>query len=141
MKAQKDNKIKIHYKGTLSDGSVFDESFGGEPLEFVIGSGMVIPGFDNGVMGMSVGERKTIFIPAKDAYGHRSDELILEFSKENIPDNIDPQIGDILQLQLTPEQIVNVEVIELKENSIVFDANHKLADKDLTFEVEVVDIK
>ena len=140
MKAQKGNKIKIHYKGTLSDGTTFDESFGGEPLEFTIGSGMVIPGFDNGVVGMEIGERKTIFIPAEDAYGHRSDELILEFPNENIADDINPQVGDIMQLQLAPGQVVNVEVIEIKDNSIIFDANHKLADKDLTFEVELIDI-
>jgi len=139
--AQKNHKIKIHYKGTLSDGSVFDESFGREPLEFVVGSGMVIPGFDNGVIGMAVGERKTILIPAADAYGHRSDDLIIEFHKESIPDDMKLEVGDIMQLQLAPNQIVNVEVIELKENSVVFDANHKLADKDLTFELELVSVE
>ena len=141
MKAQSGNKIKIHYKGTLSDGDVFDSSFGGEPLEFTIGSGMVIPGFDNGVVGMSVGETKTIFIPAADAYGHRSDELIIEFKKENIPEDIELKIGDIMQLELGPGQVVNVTIIEIKKDSVIFDANHKLADQDLTFEVELVSIE
>ncbi|MCL2039452.1 MAG: FKBP-type peptidyl-prolyl cis-trans isomerase [Bacteroidetes bacterium] len=120
---------------------MFDESFEREPLEFVVGGGTVIPGFDNGVIGMSLGERKTIFIPAADAYGHRSNDLIIEFQKENIPDDLKLEIGDIMQLQLAPGQVVNVEVIEIKENSVVFDANHKLADKDLTFEVELVSIE
>jgi peptidylprolyl isomerase len=142
MQAQKGNKVKIRYRGTLSDGSVFDENFSGEPLEFTLGSGVVISGFDNSVMGMSVGEKKTIFISAKDAYGYRSDELIIEFSKDNIPDDfLEMQIGDIMQLQLAPDQVVNVEVIAIKENSVVFDANHKLAGKDLTFEVELVSIE
>ena len=141
MIAQTGNKVKVHYKGTLNDGSVFDESYCNEPLEFILGSGMVIPGFDTGITGMSVGEKKTIFIPAKDAYGHKSDELIIEFHKENIPDEVKFEVGDTIQLQLAPAQIVNMLVLEIKENSVIFDANHKLADQDLTFEVELISVE
>ena len=141
MTAQKGNKVKLHYCGTLTDGTVFDESYNHAPLEFTIGSGMVIPGFENGIIGMQIGEKKKVFIPAKDAYGERTDELILEFPKESIPDNIPISIGAMMQLQLTPEQSVGVVVIEIKEDTVVFDANHQLADQDLNFEIELLNIE
>jgi peptidylprolyl isomerase len=140
--AEKGNTVKVHYRGTLTDGSVFDESYGrGEPLEFELGSGMVIPGFDNGILGMSIGEKKKVFIPAEDAYGHRSDDMIIEFQKEQIPEDMKLEIGDLLQLQLTPQNVIDVEVLEIKpDGNVVFDANHRLADEDLTFEIELVSI-
>jgi FKBP-type peptidyl-prolyl cis-trans isomerase 2 len=141
MTAQKGNKVKLHYRGTLADGSVFDTSFNGDPLEFTLGSGMLIAGFENGVIGMQVGEKKKIFVPTEDAYGKRTDELIIEFPKESIPDDAPIEIGTLMRLQLTPDQSVNVEVIEIKENSVVFDANHQLADQDLNFEIELLSIE
>jgi peptidylprolyl isomerase len=140
MTAQKGNKVKIHYRGTLADGSVFDNSFGGKPLEFEIGAGMVISGFENGIIGMKVGDKKTIFIPAEEAYGKKSDELILEFQKSDIPAEMSFAIGDMFQLQLTPEQSVGVKIIEIKDETVVFDANHALADKDLNFDIELMEI-
>jgi len=140
MTAQKNNTVKLHYCGTLTDGTVFDSSYDSEPLEFTIGSGMVIPGFENGIIGMQIGEKKKIFIPAKDAYGEHTEDLILEFPKENIPEDIPLEIGMMFQLQLTPEQNVAVVVIEIKENTVVFDANHQLADQDLNFEIELLSI-
>ncbi|MDR0926931.1 MAG: FKBP-type peptidyl-prolyl cis-trans isomerase [Ignavibacteria bacterium] len=140
MTAQNGKSVSLHYRGTLTDGTVFDESYGSEPLSFVIGSGLVIPGFEKGIIDMQVGEKRRIFIPAEEAYGKRTDELIIEFPNDSIPDEIHPQVGDVMQLQLTPENVVEVEVIELKDESVVFDANHKLADKDLTFEIELLSI-
>jgi len=141
MIAQAGNKVKVHYKGTLNNGTIFDDSYNREPLEFTIKSGMVIAGFDESVIGMSVGEKKTIHISAEDAYGHRSDDLIIEFKKENIPDELKIEVGDTMQLQLDSQQIVDVLVLEIKENIIVFDANHKLADQDLIFEIELISVE
>ena len=141
MTAKNGNKVKIHYRGTLTDGTLFDESFGKEPLFFEIGAGQVISGFENGIIGMKKGEKKNIFIPAEEAYGKRTDELIIEFPKANIPDDLICNIGDMMQLQLTPEQSVTVQVIDIKEDRVVFDANHKLADMDLNFEVELIDFE
>ena len=141
MTVEKGNKVKIHYRGTLTDGTIFDESFQREPLEFMVGSGMVIPGFENGIIGMQVGEKRKIFIPAAEAYGTRTDELIIEFPKENIPEDVSLSVGDMMQLQLTPDHTVAVEVIEIKDESVVFDANHSLADQDLNFEIELISIE
>lgn len=141
MTVQQGNTVTLHYKGTLVDGTLFDESYGSEPLEFMIGSGVVIPKFEEAIIGMQVGEKKNIFIVAEDAYGKRTDELILEIPKENIPDDVTLEVGDMMQLQLDPDYNVAVEVIEIKEDVVVFDANHQLADQDLNFEIELIDIK
>ncbi|MPN19125.1 FKBP-type peptidyl-prolyl cis-trans isomerase SlyD [bioreactor metagenome] len=141
MTVQQGNTVTLHYKGTLVDGTLFDESYGSEPLEFMIGSGVVIPKFEEAIIGMQVGEKKNIFIVAEDAYGKRTDELILEIPKENIPDDVTLEVGDTMQLQLDPDYNVAVEVIEIKEDVVVFDANHQLADQDLNFEIELIDIK
>jgi len=136
MVAQAGNKVKVHYKGSLDDGTIFDES--SVPLEFTLGSDMVISGFNEGIKGMSVGEKKRFHISAKDAYGYRTDELIIEIHKDNIPDDIVFEVGDTIQFQLAPEHIVNMLVMEIKENSVIFDANHKLADQNLIFDVELI---
>jgi peptidylprolyl isomerase len=140
MAAKNADKVKIHYRGTLDDGTLFDESYEGEPLEFTIGEGMVIPGFEKGIIGMDIGEKKQIHIPTTEAYGNRSEDLIIEFPMDSIPDDLKIEVGDLLQLQLAPEQVVDVVVIEIKEESVVFDANHRLADQDLNFEIELLEI-
>ncbi len=132
--------VKIHYCGKLKTGEVFDDSHSGDPLQFTIGAKQVISGFENGIKGMEVGEKKELFIPCAEAYGERSDDLILELPKSNLPDNLEYKVGGKMSLQLSPELDVAVDIVKVNEDSIVFDANHKLAGLDLIFEVELVDI-
>jgi len=132
--------VKVHYTGTLEDGTVFDTSEGREPLEFTLGEGSMITGFEQAVYGMKVGQSKKVTIPAKEAYGLHNDELLLVLSREQLPAGIDPEIGQELQMQTAAGQIVTVLVIEVSEETITVDANHPLAGKDLTFEIEMVEI-
>lgn len=132
--------IKVHYTGTLDDGSVFDSSVDREPLEFTAGAGQMIKGFDAAVIGMKVGEVKTVTIPAEDAYGVHDDELILSFSKDELPEGVDPKVGDEIPLSGPGGRIINAPVIEVTDTTIIVDANHRLAGKDLTFEIELVEL-
>jgi FKBP-type peptidyl-prolyl cis-trans isomerase 2 len=132
--------IKVDYTGTLDDGSVFDSSEGREPLEFTAGAGQMIKGFDAAVIGMKVGEVKTVTIPAADAYGSYDDELLLVFSKDELPEGLDPKIGDQIPLSGPSGRTMNAPVVEVTETTITVDANHRLAGKDLTFEIELVEI-
>jgi peptidylprolyl isomerase len=133
-------KVKIHYTGTLDDGSQFDSSAGRDPLEFEMGAGMVIPGFENGVKGMEVGEKKTIHIPAAEAYGERREEMIMQFERSQLPEDIKPEVGMGLQMQGPEGQPVPVTVTAVDEDSITIDANHQLAGQNLNFELELVEI-
>ncbi|OGP14033.1 MAG: peptidylprolyl isomerase [Deltaproteobacteria bacterium GWA2_55_10] len=132
--------VKIHYTGTLDDGSRFDSSQGREPLQFVIGEGMLIPAFEQAVVGMNPGDSKNLHIPADDAYGPYFDELILEVDRSQIPPYIDPDEG--MQLQITQDDGSStvVKVVKLTEEKIYLDANHPLAGRDLNFDIELVDI-
>jgi peptidylprolyl isomerase len=132
--------IKVHYTGTLDDGSEFDSSEGREPLEFTAGAGQMIKGFDAAVIGMRIGEVKTAKIPAEDAYGPHNDELILTFSKDELPEGMDPKVGDEIPLTGPGGRIMNAPVIDVNETNITVDANHRLAGKDLTFEIELVEL-
>ena len=140
MTAKANDIVKVHYKGTLSSGEVFDSSEGRDPLEFTLGSGQVIPGFDNGIIGMQVDESKTINIPAAQAYGEAKDELKQEVPKAQLPPEIQPQVGMQLMSKAPNGQDFPVVISEVKEESIVVDANHPLAGKDLVFEVTLVSI-
>ena len=133
--------VRVHYTGTLEDGTTFDTSIGSDPLEFTLGEGSMIPGFEQAVDGLKVGQSKTVTIPAEEAYGLYNDELLLVFSREQLPAGINPEIGQELQMQTTDGRIVTVPVIEVSEETITVDANHPLAGKDLTFEIELVEIK
>ncbi len=139
---KKGDTIKVHYKGTLTeDGTMFDSSEGREPLEFTVGSGMVIHGFDQGVIEMAVGEKKTIHIPHMEAYGPFNEDMIFEFPKEQIPEDMgETEVGMQLHLSDPEGNHLPVVVVELTETSIVLDGNHPLAGKDLTFELELVEI-
>ncbi|UCD09782.1 MAG: peptidylprolyl isomerase [Dehalococcoidales bacterium] len=132
--------VKVHYTGTLDDGSVFDSSEGRDPLAFTAGAGQMIKGFDAAVIGMKVGEEKTVTIPAEDAYGPHDDELILTFTKDELPEGMDPKVDDQLALTQSNGRQVRVVVIEVTDKVVVVDANHELAGKDLTFEIELVEI-
>ena len=132
--------VRVHYTGTLLDGSQFDSSVGRAPLEFTVGAGQMIAGFDAGVVGMTVGEKKTIQIDPDHGYGQKNPEAIIEFPKSNVPEGMGIELGMKLNLQNQHGQPVPVEVIEIKEEVIIMDANHFLAGKDLIFEVELVEI-
>ena len=132
-------KVRIHYTGTLNDGEQFDSSAGREPLEFETGSGMVIPGFDSAVRDMEVGEKKTVTLPSKEAYGELREEMIGDIPKANFPEGMGIQVGMPLQMQ-GPQGPLPVIVKEVNEDTVTIDANHPLAGKDLTFELELVEI-
>ena len=132
--------VKVHYTGKMVNGEQFDSSVGREPLEFTVGAGQMIKGFDDAMPGMSLGEKKTINIAPEDGYGHRSEEAIIEFPKENVPADMVLEPG--MQLTLTNQngQPVPVTVVEVKDDIIIFDANHFLAGQELIFDIELVEI-
>ena len=138
--AKKGDNVKIHYKGTLQDGSVFDSSEGREPLGFTLGSGQVIPGFDEAVMGMTTGEKKNVTIPADMAYGSRNDELVMPVPISQVPEDLNPEVGQQLQVGGPNGQPVLVTVVEITDENIMLDANPPLAGEDLTFDIELVSI-
>ena len=132
--------VRIHYTGTLEDGSVFDSSEGRDPLEFQLGSGSIIPGLDRAIDGMSVGEQKTVTIPSAEAYGEYQPQARQDVPRDQIPDNIPLDPGTMLQMQTPEGSAIPVVVAEVTEESVTLDANHPLAGKDLTFAVEVVSV-
>ena len=138
--AQQGQAVKIHYTGRLVDGTVFDSSDGREPLEFTLGSGMVIPGFDTGVTNMAIGEKKTINIPMEEAYGPANPEMLLEFPKEQLPADMPHEVGTMLQMSDDQGHVHQVLLVEIKDTTVIIDANHALAGKDLIFDLELVSI-
>ncbi|MCG6883019.1 MAG: peptidylprolyl isomerase [Silicimonas sp.] len=138
--AKAGDTVKIHYTGTLADGSKFDSSEGRDPLEFTLGSGQVIPGFDKAVTGMTVGEAQTVEIPSEDAYGPHDPNGRQSFPRDKVPDDIPLDIGTRLQLSGPQGQPIMVTVAEVTESEVILDANHPLAGQDLTFEIELVEI-
>ena len=137
---KKGDKVKVHYTGKLQDGSVFDSSIDREPLEFEVGAGMMIAGFDAAVNGMKIGDKKVAEIPANEAYGEVNKDMIVEVKRTQLPPDLEPQVGQQLGMQQPNGQSVPVVVTEVKEESIVIDANHPLAGKDLIFEIELMEI-
>jgi peptidylprolyl isomerase len=138
--AKTGDTVKIHYTGTLDDGSQFDSSAGRDPLEFTLGSGQVIPGFDQAVEGMAVGEQKSVRIEAEDAYGERSAQMIQEVPKSALPDDLEPQEGMGLQARGQDGRVINLTVTEVSDDTITVDGNHPLAGKPLNFDIELVSI-
>jgi len=138
--AKQGDTVHVHYQGSLTDGSVFDSSEGRDPLSFTIGSGQVIPGFEEAIVGMSLNEKKNITIPADKAYGPRNDELILTVPKSQVPEDIEPEVGQKLQMQGPGNSPIVVEVTEITDEHIKLDANPPLAGKDLVFDIELVRI-
>lgn len=132
--------VRVHYHGRLENGTTFDSSEGRDPLEFQVGAGMVIKGFDNGVMDMKVGEKRTLNIPVEEAYGPKNDELIMDFPKENIPADLNPQVGMELQMSNPQGQVFPVKVAAIGSEFITLDANHPLAGEPLVFDIELVEI-
>ena len=138
--AKSGDTVKIHYTGTLDDGTEFDSSAGREPLEFSLGSGQVIVGFDNAVTGMTVGDSKTVTLPPDEAYGDRHEKLLQEVPRTSLPDDMKPEVGMQLQSQDPDGQVMNLVVADVSEESITVDANHPLAGQALTFAIELVEI-
>ncbi len=138
--AKSGDTVKVHYTGTLQDGTQFDSSRGGEPLEFQLGAGQLIPGFENAVAGMNVGDTKTVTIPAEEAYGPHRPEMVQKFPRQDIPDSIELAPGITLMAQDPEGNTVRLTVVEFDDDTVTMDANHPLAGKDLTFELELVAI-
>jgi FKBP-type peptidyl-prolyl cis-trans isomerase 2 len=139
MQAKSGDTVKVHYHGRLTTGETFDSSNGRDPLEFTIGSGMVIKGFDTGVTGMSVGEKRTIEIPVEEAYGPANPEMIFDFPKSNLPEDMTVEAGMQLMMH-NGQQQMPVVVREVMEETILIDANHPLAGQALIFDLELVSI-
>ena len=134
------DRVKVHYTGTFVDGTAFDSSNEREPMEFSIGGMQVIPGFEQAVIGMAPGESKTEKVACEDAYGLKRDDMIVEVERQYIPKEINPEVGQLLEMQRPDGQSIPVRVTEVSENTITLDANHPLAGKDLVFEIILVEI-
>jgi peptidylprolyl isomerase len=138
--AKTNDTVKVHYTGRLIDGTVFDSSLGREPLEFTIGQKAVIAGFEEGIIGMAVGETKTVSIASQDAYGPYLDDLVGTISRFHISQDIELKVGTILQMQAPDGGVTLVRVKELNDENVTLDANHPLAGKDLTFDINLLEI-
>ena len=138
--AKSGDTVRIHYTGTLDDGTQFDSSAGRDPLEFALGGGQVIPGFDNAVDGMSVGDNKTVTISPEEAYGPRHEQLVQQVPRSTLPEDIEPAVGMSLQSQSPDGQVMNLVITGIEEESITLDANHPLSGQALTFAIELVEI-
>jgi len=131
--------VKVHYKGTLDDGTVFDSSEGRDPIEFEIGSGNVIPGFEAAVAAMEIEETKSVSIPCEEAYGETNEEMVGQIPRSNLPEEIEPEVGMVLTMQ-SPEGDMPVRIVEMDDETLTLDANHPLAGENLTFELTLVEI-
>ncbi|SMX38039.1 FKBP-type peptidyl-prolyl cis-trans isomerase [Maliponia aquimaris] len=132
--------VRLHYTGTLADGTTFDSSAGRDPLQFEVGSGQIIPGLDKAIPGMTVGDKKTVQIPADEAYGPANPEARQDVPRAEIPPEIPLEVGLQLQVQAPNGQVLPVVVVDVSEETVTIDANHPLAGKDLTFDIELVEI-
>ena len=139
-KAKVGDTVKIHYTGKLKDGTVFDSSREREPLQFNIGSGQVIPGFEEAVTGMTPGEKKTAQIPCDKAYGERNPSMVMVVDRKHVPAELNPEVGQRLELGSPSGELLAVTVIEVNDKNITLDANPPLSGEDLTFELELVEI-
>jgi len=139
-KVKKGDIVNVHYTGKLEDGTVFDSSAGGAPLEFKMGEGEFLKGLEDGVLGMETGEEKTIRIPAEEGYGVYMKEKVFEFAKDRAPENFNPEIGQELQMYRADGMPITVKVIGKTENGFMMDCNHPLAGKNLIFDIKLVEI-
>jgi FKBP-type peptidyl-prolyl cis-trans isomerase 2 len=137
---KKGDKVRVHYHGKLTNGETFDSSEGREPLEFKVGAGMMIKGFDDAVLGMNVGDKKTVNIPAADAYGEYDEELLIEYPMDGFPKEMKPEVGMQLTMSNGAGQQFPVTITAVKEGQVVLDRNHSLAGKELVFDITLVEI-
>jgi peptidylprolyl isomerase len=138
--AKNGDKVRVHYTGSTEDGTVFDSSKDREPLEFTLGETGIIPGFQEIIVGMNPGDTKTDTIPPEKAYGPHREEMVLDVEREKLPQDLDLEVGQHLQLSRSDGQVIPVQVTKLDDASVTIDANHPLAGKDLTFEVDLLEI-
>lgn len=138
--ARDGDTVKVHYTGKLKDGKVFDSSEGRDPLQFTLGEGRVIPGFEAAVRGAAPGESKTTTIPADQAYGPHRDEMVVHVDRGNMPPDLSPEVGDQLEMRTANGSPVVVTVTAIDDERVTLDANHPLAGEDLTFDIELVEI-
>ena len=138
--AKHGDTVKVHYTGKLEDGTVFDTSINRDPLQFTIGEGQIIPGFEQAVVGMNPGESKTTKVPADKAYGPHYKERVLAADRNQFPVDLKPEIGQKLQIRRTDGQTIVVTVTDVSESSVTLDANHPLAGKDLTFDIQLIEL-
>jgi peptidylprolyl isomerase len=138
--AKQGDTVKVNYTGKLSDGTIFDSSIGRHPMQFTVGKGQLIPGFEKAVLGMAAGDKKTVVIPVAEAYGPRQDSAVVEVERKNLPPDLNAQIGQRLELTQEDDSTVLVTVMGASETSLTLDANHPLAGKELTFEIELLSI-
>ena len=139
--AKAGDTVSVHYTGTLPDGTLFDSSTGRDPLQFRLGTGMVIKGFDDGVSGMAVGDKKTVQIPVDEAYGPVQEDMIFTFNRAEIPTDIPLELGLQLSMHGDGGEELPVTVVDLTEETLTVDGNHPLAGQDLVFELELVEIQ
>ena len=139
-KAQKNDKVKVHYTGRLTNGQQFDSSEGREPLEFTVGAGQMILGFDNAVEGMEVNEKKTVLLPPEEAYGPVHEQLVSTFDKSKLPPDLNPEVGQTLVASAQDGHQQQVQVTQVTETTVTVDGNHPLAGKELEFDIELVSI-
>ena len=138
--AKTGDTVKVHYTGTLNNGQVFDSSKSRDPLQFTLGTGMVIPGFDAAVTGLAPGETVTATIPNAEAYGPYQQEMVAEIEKQNIPADFELEVGQRLEMQVPSGEAMSVTITDIKGEMVTLDGNHPLAGQDLTFELELVEI-
>ncbi len=138
--AKQGDSVKVHYHGTLHDGTVFDSTHEESPMDFTIGSGEIIPGFENAVEGMSEGEKKSVSVEPQEAYGEYNEKGVVQVQREQLPEDIHPEVGMMLQLNTPEDQVVYVTVTDMDEEKITLDANHPLAGKTLNFDIELIQI-
>ena len=139
-KANVGDNVKVHYKGSLDDGTIFDSSLDCDPLEFKIGEGQVIPGFEDAIIGMNLGETKTARITPDKAYGSRLEDMVVAFDLDQLPADLQPTIGQVLRFRHSDGHIIEVTVSDVSDSSVIFDGNHPLAGKDLIFEIQLLEI-
>jgi len=139
--AKKGDTVLVHYTGKLSDGTVFDTSEGRDPLEFAVGSGQVIAGFDEAMIGMTVGQSKVVDIPVDKAYGERNEEMVINAPLDQVPPGLDLELGMRLEMGGVNGELIRVVVTEITDSNIILDANPPLAGKDLIFAIELVEVR
>ena len=139
--AKNGNIVQVNYTGKLADGTIFDTSVGGAPLEFTLGAGQIIPGFEKAGLGMKIGEKKTVTIPASEAYGPRLDDLLIEVPRQELPSGLTPKVGQQLQMIRADGAVRIVIITNVSDTTVTIDANHPLSGQDLTFEIELLKIQ
>jgi peptidylprolyl isomerase len=138
--AKQGDTVKVHYTGKLEDGTIFDSSVNREPLEFAIGTGSLIPGFEQAVVGMSPGESKTERIIAEQAYGQHREDMVLIVDRQQMPEDMQVGVGQQLQIRQQTGQTIPVIVTDISDSKVTLDANHPLAGEDLTFDIQLLEI-